>query len=209
MACLAPGTRHTCRVFRQQPGWLITRQDHPSQLEITLYANIMHSNVQHTQHMTARTSPDQTYIHLATFLAQASRAYRAGADKVAAGYGLSEATGLPVLLIGRFGPGGVRPGVLAETLGLEPSSLVRVVDQLIAANLLLRQDDANDRRAKILSLTEEGTRIASLMESALLPFRQQVFGAFAPADVEACLRVLAGLPQAVAAASLAQDTAGA
>jgi MarR family transcriptional regulator for hemolysin len=168
----------------------------------------MQSNVQQPNYMTSKSSADQTYIYLATALAQAARAYRAGADKVAAGFGLSEATGLPVLVIGRFGEHGVRPGVLADTLGLEPSSLVRVVDQLIASNLLLRQDDVKDRRARILSLTPEGKRIADAMECALLPFRQQVFGAFAPADVEACLRVLAGLPHAVAAVSLQPDAAG-
>jgi MarR family transcriptional regulator for hemolysin len=144
-----------------------------------------------------QTNYDQTYISLATALTQATRAYRAGADKVAAGYGLSEATGLPVLLVGRFGDQGVRPGVLADALGLEPSSLVRVIDQLIASSLLVRHDDPVDRRAKILSLTAEGKKTANLMERALIPFRQQVFGAFAPADVEACLRVLAGIPQAV------------
>jgi len=144
------------------------------------------------------TAQDQTFISLATALTQAARAYRAGADKVAAGYGLSEATGLPVLLVGRFGDQGVRPGVLADALGLEPSSLVRVIDQLIAANLLVRHDDPADRRAKILNLTAEGKHTADLMERALIPFRQQVFGAFAPADVEACLRVLAGMPEAVA-----------
>lgn len=142
-------------------------------------------------------SPDQTYKLLATALTQASRAYRAGADKVAAEYGLSEATGLPVLLLGRFGGNGVRPGVLADALGLEPSSLVRVIDQLIEAGLLLRHDDPVDRRAKILSLTDAGKHTASLMESALIPFRQSVFGAFAPADIEACLRVLAALPAAI------------
>ena len=151
--------------------------------------------------MTPAKLPDHTFIDLATALAQASRAYRAGADKVAADYGLSEATGLPVLLIGRFGEHGVRPGVLAETLGLEPSSLVRVVDQLIASGLLLRHDDPLDRRAKILSLTDEGKKTASLMERALIPFRQKVFGAFDPADIAACLRVLAGLPQAIANSS--------
>ena len=171
-----------------------------------MYANIVHSNVKQPKHMTNQTSADQTYIYLATALAQASRAYRAGADKVAAGFGLSEATGLPVLVISRFGDNGVRPGVLADTLGLEPSSLVRVIDQLIASNLLVRQDDVKDRRARILSLTDEGKKIASLMEGALIPFRQQVFGAFAPADVEACLRVLAGLPHAVAAVAALAPT---
>ncbi|WP_332876467.1 MarR family winged helix-turn-helix transcriptional regulator [Massilia sp. S19_KUP03_FR1] len=147
--------------------------------------------------MTPPTLPDDTYKRLATALTQAARAYRAGADKVAADYGLSEATGLPVMLIGRFGGSGVRPGVLADALGLEPSSLVRVVDQLIETGLVLRHDDPVDRRAKILSLTEAGKNTASLMESALIPFRQNVFGAFSPADVETCLRVLAGLPEAI------------
>lgn len=153
--------------------------------------------------MRATPNPGQIFIALATALPLASRAYRAGADKVAASYGLSEATGLPVLLIGRFGDAGVRPGVLADALGLEPSSLVRVVDQLIDAGLLVRQDDAHDRRAKILNLTAEGKKVASLMESALVPFRASVFGAFAPEDIAACVRVLAGLPDAIANSTIA------
>jgi MarR family transcriptional regulator for hemolysin len=157
--------------------------------------------------MTATPTLGQTFIALATALPQASRAYRAGADKVAASYGLSEATGLPVLLIGRFGDAGVRPGVLADALGLEPSSLVRIVDQLIESGLLARHDDAHDRRAKILNLTEEGKKVASLMESALIPFRAKVFGKFSPADIAACARVLAALPEAIASAAAEESTA--
>jgi MarR family transcriptional regulator for hemolysin len=74
---------------------------------------------------------DQTLSSLTAALTHASRAYRAAADKVASDFGLSQATGLPVLVISRFGENGVRPGVLAETLSLEASSLVRVVDHLI------------------------------------------------------------------------------
>jgi len=36
------------------------------------------------------------------------------------------------------------------------------------------------------------------MDQALRPFRRKLFGAFAPSDVEACLRVLSGLPAAIA-----------
>ena len=81
---------------------------------------------------------DQTLSSLTAALTHASRAYRAAADKVAADYGLSQATGLPVLVISRFGDGGVRPGILAETLSLEASSLVRVVDHLIGSGLVER-----------------------------------------------------------------------
>jgi MarR family transcriptional regulator for hemolysin len=135
---------------------------------------------------------DQTLLQLTATLAVTSRAYKSAVDKVAADYGLSQATGLPVLLIGRQG-GGVRPGVLADAIGLEPSSLVRLVDHLIESGLLERRDDPQDRRAKILELTAEGKNTAELMEQALIPFRRELFSGFEPADVEACLRVLGGL----------------
>lgn len=141
---------------------------------------------------------DQTLSSLTAALTHASRAYRAAADKVAADYGLSQATGLPVLVISRFGENGVRPGVLAETLSLEASSLVRVVDHLIESGLVERHEDPNDRRARILRLTQEGRDTAERMDQALRPFRRKLFGAFEPADVEACLRVLSGLPDVIA-----------
>jgi len=58
-------------------------------------------------------------------------------------------------------------------------------------------DDPQDRRAKILRLTDEGLKTAALMDQALTPFRRKLFGAFDPADVEATLRVLSGLPAAI------------
>jgi MarR family transcriptional regulator for hemolysin len=144
------------------------------------------------------TLSDQTLASLTTALTHASRVYRAAVDKVAADYGLSQATGLPVLVISRFGDTGVRPGVLAETLSLEASSLVRVVDHLTGNGLVERHDDPQDRRAKILRLTDEGRKTAVRMDQALVPFRRKLFGAFEPSDVEACLRVLTGLPEAIA-----------
>ena len=141
---------------------------------------------------------DQTLSSLTAALTYASRAYRAAADKVAADFGLSQATGLPVLVISRSGEAGIRPGALAEMLSLEPSSLVRVVDQLIGNGLVARHDDPQDRRAKILQLTEEGRKTAALMDQALTPFRRKLFSGFDPADVEACLRVLSGLPDVIA-----------
>jgi MarR family transcriptional regulator for hemolysin len=147
---------------------------------------------------------DQLLSSLTAALTHSSRAYRAAVDKVAADYGLSQATGLPVLVISRFGENGVRPGILAETLSLEPSSLVRVVDHLIDNGLVDRHDDPQDRRAKILRLTEAGMETARRMDQALVPFRRQLFGAFEPGDVEACLRVLAGLPDVIVNLTLAQ-----
>jgi MarR family transcriptional regulator for hemolysin len=139
---------------------------------------------------------DHTLMQLTATLAVTSRSYKASVDKVAADYGLSQATGLPVLLI----------GVLADAIGVEASSVVRLVDQLIESGLLERREDPQDRRAKILELTAEGKTTANLMEQALVPFRRELFSGFERADVEACLRVLRGLHTVTAMRS--ENTAG-
>lgn len=136
---------------------------------------------------------DQTLIQLTATLTHASRAYKSMADKVASEYSLSQATALPVLILGRLGQDGVRPGVLADALGLEPSSLVRVVDLLIESGLIERHEDPQDRRAKLLQLTQEGRTRAAQMEAALIPFRRSVFEGVSPKDIAACLRVLTSI----------------
>jgi MarR family transcriptional regulator for hemolysin len=136
---------------------------------------------------------DQTLIQLTAALTHASRAYKSMADKVASEYSLSQATALPVLILGRLGHEGVRPGVLADALGLEPSSLVRVVDLLIDSGLIERRADPQDRRARILQLTAEGRTRAAQMEEALIPFRRSVFEGVSPEDIAACLRVLTSI----------------
>ncbi|WP_166105868.1 MarR family winged helix-turn-helix transcriptional regulator [Duganella aceris] len=143
------------------------------------------------------TSYDKTLMSLTHTLIHVARAYKAAADQVAGDFGLSHASAWPVLMISRLGDGS-RPGVVADAVGIEAPSLVRIVDQLVGAGLVLRQDDPSDRRAKTLSLTAEGRRIADLLERALEPFRRALFKDTPQADVEACLRVLTRLDQQLA-----------
>lgn len=116
------------------------------------------------------------------------RAYRAAADKALADYGLSQATAWPVIWVGRLGDG-VRQGVLAEAMGVEGPSLVRVVDQLETAGLIERREDALDRRAKTLHLTPAGHALRERVEQMLVHLRRQVFRGVNAADAEACIRV--------------------
>lgn len=126
-----------------------------------------------------------------------SRAYRAAADQVAAGFGLSHATAWPVVVIGR-NPEGARPGAVAEALEIEPSSLVRVIDQLVESGLVLREEDPQDRRARILRLTPTGQACAQGLENALIQLRRRLLKAAAKDDVEAALRVFSALETALA-----------
>jgi MarR family transcriptional regulator for hemolysin len=87
---------------------------------------------------------------------------------------------------------------VADAVGIEPPSLVRIIDQLVAAGLVLRQDDPSDRRAKTLTLTSAGKNIAERLEKALAPFRRDLFKGMPQADIETTVRVLVQLDQVLA-----------
>ncbi|WP_019142775.1 MarR family winged helix-turn-helix transcriptional regulator [Noviherbaspirillum massiliense] len=139
---------------------------------------------------------DHALMNITMTLGHVSRAYKSAADRMVADFGLSQASAWPVLMIGRLGDG-VRPGTVADALGLEPSSVVRVLDQLVDAGLVERREDANDRRAKTLHLTAEGRRCAARLEKALIPFRRNLFAGVARDDIEACMRVLQALDASI------------
>lgn len=77
---------------------------------------------------------------------------------------LSEATSTPLWLIYKLGEG-LRQRALAEHLGLEGHSLVRLLDQLEEAGLVVRRDDARDRRAKTLYLTDSGRQVGEQVDT--------------------------------------------
>jgi MarR family transcriptional regulator for hemolysin len=52
---------------------------------------------------------------------------------------------------------GVKQSELAEMLDLAPITLARLIDKLCAIGLVERRDDAKDRRANRLFLTEKAT----------------------------------------------------
>jgi MarR family transcriptional regulator for hemolysin len=143
---------------------------------------------------------DETLMGLTMTLTHVARSYKAAADKMAANFGLSHATAWPIVMIGRLGDG-VRPGTVADALGLEPPSLVRVIDQLVESGLIERHDDPSDRRAKTLHLSAKGRTCANRLEAALIPFRRQLFGNLDAADLAACERVLTSLDATLAIAS--------
>lgn len=125
-----------------------------------------------------------------------TRIYRRAVDRTLAAHGLSEARALPVLHIARLGEG-VRQGALAEELGIEGPSLVRLLDQLSAAGLVERRDDPRDRRAKTLHLTPEGRALAAVIERTLDDLRGGLLANISNEDLGAALRVLGAFEAAL------------
>ncbi|GJD69870.1 Transcriptional regulator SlyA [Methylobacterium gnaphalii] len=117
------------------------------------------------------------------------------ADAVVRPHGVSDATALPLVMIGRL-EGEPRQNALAEAVGIEGPSLVRLLDQLCAAGLVERKEDPTDRRAKVLSLTPAGLSTVAKMEADLADLRASVFASCSVADLEAGLRVFRTLQDA-------------
>jgi DNA-binding MarR family transcriptional regulator len=57
------------------------------------------------------------------------------------------------------GHGDTRLNQLAVRLGVTPSTALRMVDRLIAAHLVTREENKADRREVLIGLTREGTRL--------------------------------------------------
>jgi DNA-binding MarR family transcriptional regulator len=52
--------------------------------------------------------------------------------------------------------GGMKQSRLGETLGMSPSSTSRMVDALVARELIERRESPEDRRSRVLRLTDRG-----------------------------------------------------
>jgi MarR family transcriptional regulator for hemolysin len=137
-------------------------------------------------------------------LVLAARRWRRTSHGVLASYGVSEACAVPLLTANRLGAA-VRQVTLAEHVGIEGPSLVRLLDQLCAAGLVRRDEDPEDKRAKTITLTDEGRAVTARMEERLVTLRARLLKGVSRADLETTLRVLeafSALPDAKLLAAL-------
>jgi MarR family transcriptional regulator, transcriptional regulator for hemolysin len=122
-------------------------------------------------------------------LVVAARRWRRTSHSVLSAYNVSEACAVPLLTANRLGEA-VRQVTLAEHVGIEGPSLVRLLDQLCAAGLVRRDEDPDDKRAKTITLTEEGRAVTARMEERLTDLRARVLKGVSREELETTLRVL-------------------
>jgi MarR family transcriptional regulator for hemolysin len=96
---------------------------------------------------------------------------------------------VPLLTANRLGEA-VRQVTLAEHVGIEGPSLVRLLDQLCAAGLVRRDEDPEDKRANTITLTDEGRAVTARMEERLVTLRARLLKGVTREDLETTLRVL-------------------
>jgi MarR family transcriptional regulator for hemolysin len=84
----------------------------------------------------------------------------------------------------------VRQGVLAQEMGLEGPSVVRLIDLLAAEGLVERREDPTDRRAKMLHMTPLGEAKADEIKRVMRRVRADLMKGISPAELAVTFDVL-------------------
>ena len=82
---------------------------------------------------------------------------------------------------------------LADRLHIAPRSTTEVVDGLEERGLVERQADPTDRRATLIALTEEGSKVAEAIRLARSAEAEAFFGTLSASDQAHLSRILAQL----------------
>jgi MarR family transcriptional regulator, transcriptional regulator for hemolysin len=127
---------------------------------------------------------------LGLLVARLARVWRRKADQTLSAHGLSEATAHPLLILSRGGRENVRQGVLADEMGLEGPSVVRLIDLLAAEGLVERREDPTDRRAKILRMTPLGDAKADEIKRVMRRLRAELMKDISPEELAVTFDVL-------------------
>jgi len=127
---------------------------------------------------------------LGLLVARLARVWRRKADQTLSAHGLSEATAHPLLILSRGGRANVRQGVLADEMGLEGPSVVRLIDLLAAEGLVERREDPTDRRAKILHMTPLGDAKADEIKRVMRRLRAELMKDISPEELATTFDVL-------------------
>lgn len=135
----------------------------------------------------SKQDPDRT--RFGQLVISVARLWRRAADKALDDCGLSHATAMPLVMLSRLGDN-LRQGVLADHLGFEGPSVVRIVDLLVEEGLVVRAGDTADRRAKIVSLTDAGRQRVIEIERTLTRLRAELLSDVDPDELKGAVRLL-------------------
>ncbi len=111
-------------------------------------------------------------------------------------HGLTEATWRPLAYVDRLGSG-VRQKELATALSIEGPTLVRLLDNLERRGLIERREDAADRRARGIHLTQAGRALAGRVVKVGSEIQARMLATVPPADLEICQDVLDKIDRAL------------
>lgn len=132
---------------------------------------------------------DTPYLSLGSTLMRVARCWRREIDSTLQSHGLSQTMVMPLIVLNRAA-GPVRQGLIADEIGVEGPSLVRVIDALERDGLISRVCDLSDRRAKMVALTAAGKDKAAEIEIILADIRNELTADIDPENLATTLDVM-------------------
>ena len=79
---------------------------------------------------------------------------------------------------------------LAEAIGADKTRIIDILDELQGKGLIERVPDPEDRRARLLAITEDGRRVKEATQTAIQRGEERWLGTLSARDRAAFLRIL-------------------
>lgn len=130
--------------------------------------------------MPAKFDPDA----IGFLITDVARLLRAEFDRRIAGAGLGLTPGDARTLVNAARAGGVRQTVLAERMGVEAMTLSAYLDRLEAHDLVRRDPDPTDRRAKLVEVTDAAQPVLEEISRISIELRIAISASLAPKQLE-------------------------
>jgi len=109
--------------------------------------------------------------------------------------GLSQARWMVLLHLSRRGDGVVQKS-LAEWIGIEGPTLVRILDRMTEDGWIERRESSSDRRAKTVHLTQQANKVIKQINKVAAQLRGELLVNVDAKDLEVSIRVLQQIKQA-------------
>ncbi|RPE44917.1 DNA-binding MarR family transcriptional regulator [Streptomyces sp. Ag109_O5-1] len=121
-------------------------------------------------------------------LSRVARLHRTAAAGLLRGLGLYPGQELVMMYLWENGP--ARQSDLIRMLGLDPSTVTKMLQRLEQAGQVRRLPDPADRRAVLVEATECGTRLLTEVERVWTALEEESLAGLDPAEREQLLRLL-------------------
>ncbi len=142
--------------------------------------------------MTSTRSPQRARFGIRFSLL--ARRWRRTLDARLAEAGLTATSWVPLIHLEETG-GGITQKELALLVGVDGSSLVRVLDMLVREGLIERRRDETDGRARLIHLTARGQRRVAEIRDELGRGEEEMLADLSDAEIEAMLDCFARIDQ--------------
>ena len=132
---------------------------------------------------------DRAAFDLTSALQPVRRAWRQAAVAAIQDDDISVSLAAVVLMLYRIGPMAQQKNLALE-VGINAAALVRMLDKGEDAGLLIRADNPEDRRSKVIRLLPSGEALAIRMEDKLTRLRRRLFHGLPQEKINTAVQVL-------------------